>query len=241
MTPAERPGKFPLVDARARPRSWQFLLVVLGLSICAGWTGRRLQDSHATDPDPSQPPAADSGSLAMALGNGEVLDPVHTPEQRQLADIGFEIERQPFMAPQLTIEDSRGVSRSLSDLQGAWVILEFWSVSCEPCRAAMPALQRFSAAEAAKRLAVIPVCVDADDAQAAQDLISQFAPGLTTYVDSAGIGIAQFDVQALPATWLIDPAGQVYATKTGRIDWDSAPVRSAFENLTRHDESQKNF
>jgi hypothetical protein len=42
---------------------------------------------------------------------------------------------------QLTIEDARGVSRSLSDFQGVWVILEFWGAHCEPCRAAMPALQ----------------------------------------------------------------------------------------------------
>lgn len=209
---------FP-VKSDARRRGWPFMLVVVGLSILAGWGGRRLQNSHTTDPSPSEPP---------------VVERTFSPEQRQFAAIGFEIVGDRFPAPKLMIEDAQGVSRLLSDLKGGCVILEFWSLSCEPCRAAMPALQRLSIAEIAKHVTILPVCVDADDAKTAQEAMSQIAPGLTTYVDPTGIGIAQFDVQALPTTWLVDAQGQVCATLVGRIDWDSKEVRAAFEKMVLH-------
>lgn len=160
-----------------------------------------------------------------------IVERTFTPQQRQLAALGFDVERQPFPVPKLTIEDARGLSQSLSDLHGGWVILEFWSVSCEPCRAGMPALERLATSGIGKQIRIVPVCVDADDAQAAQEIMSQIAPGLTACVEPAGIEIAQFGVQALPTTWLIDPAGQVRATRVGRIDWDSQDVRAAFEEM----------
>ena len=159
------------------------------------------------------------------------MERTFTPDQRQLAALGFEIDREPYPVPKLTIEDARGLSRSLSDLQGGWVILEFWGAFCEPCRSAMPALQRLSICGIGEHVTILPVCVDADDAGSAQEILSQIAPGLTAYVESAGIGIAQFDVQALPMTWLVDPEGQVRATHVGCIDWDSQSVREAFEAM----------
>lgn len=154
-----------------------------------------------------------------------------TEGERQLTALGFDVARQASPAPALVVEDARGTPLSLGDLQGGWVLLQFWGVSCAPCRATMPGLQRFSQAWIDKRVKVLPVCADADDARSAQELLSQHGPGLTAYIDATGIGLAPFDVQALPMTWIIDPQGAVRATRVGAIDFDSAEFRSAFAGL----------
>jgi thiol-disulfide isomerase/thioredoxin len=208
------------------------MLVVVSLSLTAGWAARRLQYLQAQHPSSSETAVAALAAPTKALSQElPVVERSFTPEQQQLASIGFEIVRQPFPAPKLTIEDARGVSRSLSDFQGVWVILEFWGAHCEPCRAAMPALQALSFSGIGEHVQILPVCVDADDAKAAQDIMSQIAPGLPAYVDATGIGIVQFDVEALPLTWLIDPEGQVRATQVGRIDWDSKNLQQTIEML----------
>lgn len=161
-----------------------------------------------------------------------------TPEQQQLAAIGFDVERQPSPAPGLTVADSQGVSLSLADLRGSWVLLEFWGVSCEPCLKAMPALQRLSVTGVGERVRIVTVCADTDDAEAAQAHLSRIALGLTAHVEAAGLGIAAFSVQALPMTWLIDPDGHVCGTRVGSIDWDSPKVREAFAAAVARDSAE---
>lgn len=150
-----------------------------------------------------------------------------TSAQRSLAALGFRVERRLSLVPTLVLEDSHAARVSLSELRGNWVLLEFWGISCAPCRTALPALQRLSEAWETKPFKVVPVCTDADDVQSAQDVLSERASGLTACIDPTGLGIARFGVQALPATWLVDPQGRVRATRVGAIDWDSEDVRSA--------------
>lgn len=300
--------------AEAHRRAWAIPFVIVGLSVLAGWGGRRLFPAGESDSSFSEPSAVVHGSPAT-LSRGALLYQVHcakchgpdgrgdpesmarlrppprdfaerpwrfemtftsirrviaegipgtsmaaqqtalkaqelnlladhverlvkqlpvverpfTPEQQQLAALGFAIERQPSPAPNLTVEDARGNSISLETLKGSWILLEFWGVSCEPCRKALPALERMSLASLGKHFKILPVCADSDDAGTAQDLLSTTALGLTAYVDATGTGIARFGIQALPMAWLIDPAGHVQATHVGSIDWDSQAVRQAFE------------
>ena len=160
-----------------------------------------------------------------------VVDGALTPEQRQLAALGFEIARPPSTAPTLTIGDSQGRSLTLAGMKGSWVLLEFWGLSCEPCRATLPALQRLSQCSLGERLEILPVCADADEARTAQEFLSDVAPGMTAWVDTTGIGVSQFGVQALPMAWLIDPEGRVQATHVGRINWDSPEIREILEGV----------
>jgi mono/diheme cytochrome c family protein len=160
-----------------------------------------------------------------------VMERALTPEQQQLAALGFEIARPQSTSPNLKIEDASGRSLTLAGTKGAWVLLEFWGMSCEPCRATLPALQRLSRSGIGERLKIIPVCADADDARTAQEALSEIAPGLTGWIDATGIGVSQFGVQALPMAWLIDPEGLVQATHVGCIDWDSPEVREILEGI----------
>jgi thiol-disulfide isomerase/thioredoxin len=47
-------------------------------------------------------------------------------------------------APSLELEDLEGRSWTLDDADGRIVWVNFWAVSCEPCRTEMPAMQRLA-------------------------------------------------------------------------------------------------
>lgn len=316
MTTSDK-ADFPAPGVASTPwRTRSLTLIVVGLSLLAGWTARRIQRPADSVPNSVSPAESAAEDASPQLSRGEVLFHVHcakchgpdgrgdaesmarlrppprdfaerpwrfgmtfdsirrviadgipgtsmaaqsaalsagqldlltehvlrmakqlpvverkfTPEQQRLVALGFDIERQPSPVPNLTLEAGGG-ALSLSELRGSWVILEFWGIDCEPCRTALPALQRLSIAGIGEHVKILPVCVDADDSGTAQGLLSQIAPGLTAYVDSTGIGLARFGVQSLPMTWLIDPDGRLRATCIGAIDWDSHDVRKAFEAL----------
>jgi len=159
------------------------------------------------------------------VGKLPVIERTLTDGERQLAASGFEIDRQLIAAPSLTLVDSKGTSLKLSDLQGKWVLLEFWGTTCTSCRKALPALHRFANANHGVPVELLAVCADADDAPIAQALLTQFSPGQTTYVDPTGLGVARFGVQALPMTWIIDPRGRVRASSVGALDWNGVELR----------------
>ena len=164
-----------------------------------------------------------------------VVERSFTPQQQLLVKLGFDVERVPTPAPSLTVENDQGGTLSLTDCRGSWVLLEFWGVSCEPCRKTLRALQRLSVSSLGEQLKIVPVCADTDDAETAQNFMSRIAPSLSSYIDATGIGIAKFSVQALPMTWLIDPEGNVRGTCIGSIDWDSDYVRKALRAVLAQD------
>lgn len=51
-------------------------------------------------------------------------------------------------APTLALTDLEGNARSLDDADGRLIWVNFWAVSCEPCRTEMPAMQRLADAYA---------------------------------------------------------------------------------------------
>jgi thiol-disulfide isomerase/thioredoxin/cytochrome c553 len=135
-------------------------------------------------------------------------------------------------APLLQLEDEQGNKLKLSDYKDKTVMLHFWGVQCPHCLKEMQSLLKLEKSFQGKSFVVLHVCTDEEDAKVAQQIASKYAPGIKVVVETSGIGLARYEVQTLPAFWLIGKEGRTIARSTGARDWASKPCRIFIESLT---------
>lgn len=134
-------------------------------------------------------------------------------------------------APLLQLEDEQGNKLKLSDYKDKTVMLHFWGVQCPHCLKEMQSLLELEKSFQGRSFVVLHVCTDEDDAKVAQQIASKYAPGIKVVVETSGIGLARYEVQTLPAFWLIGKEGRTIARSTGARDWASKPCRIFIESL----------
>jgi thiol-disulfide isomerase/thioredoxin len=156
------------------------------------------------------------------------VTPQLTPKGEMLRDAGF-TDLQGTLPPQLTLVDATGKEMKLADQQGKLVLLHFWGANCPHCLKEMPALKALEVELAERGFSVLHVCTDLDDANEAQTVADRFVPGLKIYTESSGLGLARFEVQALPCVWLIAPDGNAIGRSMGARDWSAVALRSLLE------------
>ena len=120
-------------------------------------------------------------------------------------------------APDLAGTDITGKYLSLADYQGKWVYIDFWASWCKPCMRKLPEVVDMHNAMASRSdFAVISVSLDDNRTKDALDRVhSQYGIGFPVVYDGSGFNSQLADnwcVDSIPSTFLIDPAGQVYAS-----------------------------
>ncbi len=109
-------------------------------------------------------------------------------------------------APDIPLPMLDGEKRTLADLRGRVVVLNFWASWCGPCRAEMPALNEIQAAFASRGLTVIGVNQGEDAATARRYLVS-IGVDFPIALDQSGVSNRLYRVVGLPTTYLIDRQG----------------------------------
>ncbi|MCX2574378.1 TlpA disulfide reductase family protein [Pedobacter sandarakinus] len=117
------------------------------------------------------------------------------------------------IAPAFTINTAEGKAISLSDYKGKYVLVDFWASWCQPCRQENPNVVRMYNKYKAKNFDVLGISLDTDKAAW---LGAIKADGLTwTHAselsDFNGATVKQYQVQAIPTSYLIDPSGKIAA------------------------------
>ena len=124
----------------------------------------------------------------------------------------------PVPAPKLEFDNLDGTPFDAATLRGKRVVLNFWAVWCVPCREEIPALQRL--ADATKAQGVEVVLVNLGDSREAIERFLQKVPTRLRIVRVRGNSprAGDWNVAALPATVLVDPASVPRWRAVGRVD-----------------------
>lgn len=122
-----------------------------------------------------------------------------------------------FAAPALTLTDTQGVTRSLSDYGGQVVLVNIWATWCPPCKEEMPALQAFYEKRKDDGFVIIAVN-DGDPAADVLQFVKDYRLTFPVWLDPTYIATEQaFKTLGLPSSFVIDREGTVRLMWVGGI------------------------
>jgi len=132
-------------------------------------------------------------------------------------------------APDITLTDQFGKPWSLSDQRGKTVVMNFWTITCQPCVEEMPAVETL-AAVAAERDDLEVVAITTDENWATVKGIFRPDSKLRVLFDPEGKVVREtFGTRLFPETWVVDPRGTIRLRVDGKRDWSSPLSIDAIE------------
>jgi peroxiredoxin len=123
-------------------------------------------------------------------------------------------------APDFELPTLAGGTVRLSALRGKPTFLNFWAVSCAPCRQEMPAFQAFLDGKILGEANILTVN-QGDDTDSIHSFFNEIKVNLPTALDSKGNVMYQYRVINLPITYVIDKKGVVIDRHIGIMDADA--------------------
>ena len=126
----------------------------------------------------------------------------------------------PALAVEFSLKDTQGKTRSLSDEQGKFVVVNFWATWCPPCREEIPELIRFHDAHQAKDAVVWGVSYENIDSGKLAKFIDEQMISYPVMPMSPGKPSPLGAIRGLPTTVLIAPDGGIARTHLGAITHD---------------------
>jgi peroxiredoxin len=112
------------------------------------------------------------------------------------------------MAPDFTLRQIDGPNLRLGEQRGRVVMVNFWATWCGPCRVELPQLARLHEKYRASGLVLLGVNID-EDPNAARALAGKLGLKFPVLLDSDKKVVGSYDLNAMPATVLIDKDGRV--------------------------------
>ena len=140
------------------------------------------------------------------------------PQETDFSTVPIKI-RAP--APELTLNDTQGVSRSLADYRGQVVLVNLWATWCPPCKEEMPTLQGFYDAHKEDGFVIIAIN-DGDPTADVLKFVEDYELTFPVWLDPTYIATEKaFNTLNLPTSFVIDREGTIQLTWVGGI---SAPM-----------------
>jgi thiol-disulfide isomerase/thioredoxin len=173
--------------------------------------GSHLVALWATNFLPAEKEMASLLEIADRLGKARPTHPqvqqfVHNLERLQGVNEGA-------MAPEINLATPEGPSLALSSLRGKYVLIDFWASWCGPCRRENPNVVKTYANYKDKGFEIYGVSLDQNreawlKAIETDKLVWKHVSDLQ-YWSSAGA--QAYQVNSIPQTFLLDPAGRIIA------------------------------
>lgn len=130
------------------------------------------------------------------------------------------------VAPDFELPDMDGNLVKLSSFRGKTVILNFWTITCGPCKDEIPALAELQKI-VEKRSDVVLLTISTDDGpDDIKDRLAVLAgserPFKVLFDPDLNVTKDKYGTELFPETWIIDPKGIIRARFDGAREWSGA-------------------
>ena len=112
------------------------------------------------------------------------------------------------VAPDFTLKSMAGTNLNLAEQRGKIIVINFWASWCGPCRKEMPVLQKFYEKYQDLGVSVWGVNVEQEN-QAGRDFLADLKLTFPILFDETNTISANYQVEAMPTTIIIDRDGVV--------------------------------
>ncbi len=119
----------------------------------------------------------------------------------------------------------------LHDQRDKCVVLVFWSVPCEPCKAEMAFLGEMQRELGDRRLVIAGLCTDAQTPEEARRVVEPLDIEFPILLDNGAKVAAAWDAQTAPTTVIIGPDGKEAWRRTGYDVSVGRAIRSQVQRL----------
>lgn len=135
------------------------------------------------------------------------------------------------LAPDFTLPDKDGRPWRLSDQRGKVVIINLWSITCQPCVEEMPSLIELAKIlDGRDDVELVTISVD----QGWDEVASLFPEGTPLKVlfdPEREVVRGKLGTRLYPETWFIDPDGVIRLRVDGPRDWSQPVVQDVIEAI----------
>jgi len=138
----------------------------------------------------------------------------------------------PAAAPDFSLPARDGGAVRLSELRGQVVMINFWATWCGPCRQEMPLLEQIHAKYEPLGFTLLGVNVEPDSAPA-QAWLKGVPVSFPILFDRENTVSAQFGVEAMPSSVLIDREGRVRHVHRGYKPGDESTYADLIRSLVK--------
>ena len=136
------------------------------------------------------------------------------------------------IAPNFTLKNTQGENLNLVEQRGQIIVINFWASWCGPCRKEMPILQTFHNKYNSLGMSVWGINVEQEN-QAGRDFLAGLNLSFPIFFDSRNTVAADYQVEAMPTTVIIDRNGKVRYAFKGYKDGYEQKYAKAIKQLIR--------
>ena len=136
-----------------------------------------------------------------------------------------------LIAPDVTLKKLGGGNIDLKAYRGQWVLINFWATWCPPCIEEMPSLELFYRKYQKENMTVLAVSIDKGSPDKVADFVKSYGLTFQIFHDPAAEAASKFNVSSLPATFVLNPEGEIVSHALGGRDWMDPVIQDYFAEL----------
>lgn len=163
-------------------------------------------------------------STSVLIVDSGVAYPGMQPSQKPVSQTGLDkitILPQPFPIAQVNFSQLNNAKVDFEAFKGKVVVVNMWATWCPPCVRELPALDRLANKIDQSQFMLLPISIDADGKEIVQPFLESIGLAeFESYFDPKQNLREVFPLETIPATFILNPQGELVAYVRSYVDWD---------------------